>query len=55
VRTAGILGVAIVVVALASQRGARTLPMEDLYVGYQKKAMTEDEVDRVSAALARYA
>ena len=31
-------------VTLASQRGARTLPMEDLYIGYQKKAMTEDEV-----------
>jgi xanthine dehydrogenase small subunit len=31
-------------VALASRRGERSLPMEDLYIGYQKKAMEADEV-----------
>jgi xanthine dehydrogenase small subunit len=31
-------------VVLASRRGSRTLPMEDLYVGYMQKAMAADEV-----------
>ena len=31
-------------VVLSSTRGARTLPLESLYVGYQKKAMAADEV-----------
>jgi xanthine dehydrogenase small subunit len=31
-------------VVLASVRGARALPVEDLYIGYQQKAMTGDEV-----------
>ena len=31
-------------VVLASGRGARSLPLEDLYLGYQKKAMAADEV-----------
>ena len=30
-------------VVLRSMRGSRTLPMEDLYVAYQKKAMAADE------------
>jgi xanthine dehydrogenase small subunit len=31
-------------VTLRSERGARTLPMEDLYVSYMQKAMTADEI-----------
>ncbi|MEP7207187.1 MAG: xanthine dehydrogenase small subunit [Casimicrobiaceae bacterium] len=31
-------------VVLANQAGTRSLPMEDLYLGYQKKAMAADEV-----------
>jgi xanthine dehydrogenase small subunit len=31
-------------VVLASGRGARSLPLEDLYIGYQQKAMAADEV-----------
>jgi xanthine dehydrogenase small subunit len=31
-------------VELASRRGTRALPLEDLYVGYQRKAMEPDEV-----------
>jgi xanthine dehydrogenase small subunit len=31
-------------VVLRSARGARTLPLEDLYIGYQQKAMAADEI-----------
>ena len=31
-------------VVLASRRGSRSLPLEDLYIGYQKQAMEADEV-----------
>src|SRR5262245_47754824 len=31
-------------VVLTSQRGPRTLPLEDLYVGYMKKSMAPDEI-----------
>jgi xanthine dehydrogenase small subunit len=31
-------------VVLVNRKGARTLPMEDLYVGYMKKAMAPDEI-----------
>ncbi len=31
-------------VVLASRRGSRSLPLEDLYIGYQQKAMADDEV-----------
>ena len=31
-------------VVLASRRGARSLPLEELYIGYRKKAMEPDEV-----------
>ena len=31
-------------VVIACRSGSRTLPMEDLYVGYMKKAMADDEI-----------
>ena len=41
-------------VVLSRASGARTLPLEDLYVGYQKKAMDGDEiVDAIEVPLPR--